>query len=111
MEGKICTPMTRPSCNKSRFALPIFDYPRTQGTVVIGGFVYRGKTIPALAGAYIYGDFGNGRIWMLRHQGRRMTKQGLLLESKRMISAFGEDEQGELYVVDYAGKILKIVLN
>jgi len=111
MEGKICTPMTRPSCDKSRFALPIFDYPRTQGTVVIGGFVYRGKAIPALGGAYIYGDFGNGRIWMLRHQGRRMTKQGLLLESKRMISAFGEDEQGELYVVDYAGKILKIVLN
>jgi len=108
MEGKICTPMLRPSCNQSRYAAPLFDYPRTEGTVVIGGYRYRGRSISALKGAYIYGDFGNGHIWMLRHKGMEVTQQGLLLETGRMISAFGEDKAGELYVVDYAGKVLKI---
>lgn len=109
MEGKICTPMVRPQCDKRRFASPLFDYPRSEGTVVIGGYVYRGSAMPELRGAYIYGDFGNGRIWMLRHQGQKITAHHLLLETNRMISAFGEDGQHELYVVDYAGKILKIV--
>ncbi|MFQ5543428.1 MAG: PQQ-dependent sugar dehydrogenase [Nitrospiria bacterium] len=108
MEGTICTPRVNARCNKSRFSLPLFDYPRSEGTVVIGGYVYRGKAIPKLRGAYVYGDFGNGRIWMLRHQGQKVTDQRLLLETGRMISAFGEDAQHELYIVDYAGKIFKI---
>lgn len=109
MEGKICTPGVKRPCDPSRFAPPLFDYPRSEGTVVIGGYVYRGKAIPALNGAYFYGDFGNGRIWVLRHEGKTVSEHQLLLETDRMISAFGEDKEGELYVVDYNGKILKIV--
>jgi hypothetical protein len=76
---------------------------------VIGGFVYRGRALPDLCGAYVYGDFGNGRIWALRHDGRAVTHQQKLLDTGRSISAFGEDEHRELYVIDYAGEVLKVV--
>ncbi len=109
MEGKICTPGLFLPCDPSRYTAPLIDYPRSEGTTVIGGYVYRGSAIPSLVGAYLYGDFGSGRIWMLRHKGKKVTEQALLLETGRLISAFGEDEEGELYVVDYKGKILKMV--
>ncbi|VAX27293.1 hypothetical protein MNBD_NITROSPIRAE01-1933 [hydrothermal vent metagenome] len=109
MEGTICTPRVDLPCDPSQYAAPIHDYPRGEGTVVIGGYVYRGKTIPRLTGAYIYGDFGNGRIWMLRHDGSTTIQHERLLESERPISAFAEDAEGELYVVDYRGELLKIV--
>ncbi|MBI3804010.1 MAG: PQQ-dependent sugar dehydrogenase [Nitrospirae bacterium] len=109
MEGTICTPGVNPVCDKSRFEPPILDYPRSDGITVIGGYVYRGSAIPFLAGAYLYGDFGSGRVWMLRYDGKKVIEQQLLLDTKRRISSFGEDAARELYLVDYAGEVLKFV--
>src|SRR3989338_9105196 len=109
MEGTICTPGVQSTCDRTGTAPPILDYARSEGTTVIGGPVYRGRALPALCGAYIYGDFGNGRIWALRYDGRTVTRQQKLLETGRSISSCGEDEQRELYVIDYAGEVLKIV--
>ena len=110
MEGTICTPGVNAQCQINGLELPILDYGRSDGTTVIGGYVYRGSEIPSLCGAYIYGDFGNGRIWGLRYNGKSVTEQHLLLETHRKISSFGEDETHELYVVDYEGEILKFGL-
>ncbi len=109
MEGMICTPGIRKDCDPRGMTPPILDYPRSTGTTVIGGYVYRGMAIPALVGHYVYGDFGNGKIWALRYDGTAVRERRLLLATGRNISAFGEDEAGELYVVDYDGEILKIV--
>ncbi|MFY9268134.1 MAG: PQQ-dependent sugar dehydrogenase [Candidatus Manganitrophaceae bacterium] len=109
MEGTICTPAVNPVCDKSRFDPPIVDYPRSEGTTVIGGYVYRGKVIPALAGAYLYADFGNGRVWMFRYDGKSVSDRRLLLETGKNLSSFGADEAGELYLIDYGGNVLKIV--
>ncbi len=109
MEGSICRPGVNRLCDKSPYALPIYDYPRSQGTVVIGGYVYRGFDIPGLKGSYLYADFGNGQISMLKYNNKTVTESQPLLTTNRMISAFGEDEQGELYVLDYRGAVLKIV--
>ena len=108
MEGTICTPGVHPTCDKSLFEPPIIDYPRSEGITVIGGYVYRGKAIPGLAGAYLYGDFGSGRVWALRYDGKAVTAQGLLLESGKAISSFGEDAQRELYLIDYGGEVFRI---
>ena len=43
--------------------LPIVDYDHSEGVTVIGGYVYHGTAISSLAGAYIFGDFSNGKIW------------------------------------------------
>lgn len=110
MEGTICTPGVSPDCDKSGLEFPLIDLTRGRGTTVIGGHVYRGKTIPNLAGFYFYGDFGNGKISGFRYDGKSVTDHRLVLESGRNISAFGEDEQQELYVLDYSGEILKIVI-
>lgn len=89
---------------------PIHEYAHgDDGNSITGGFVYRGTSSPALAGKYIYGDFGSGRIWALSYTGTKETANQLLLDRAASISAFGEDQQHELYVCDYGtGKILKI---
>jgi glucose/arabinose dehydrogenase len=48
------------------FVDPIHCYPRPEGNSITGGFVYRGRSLPALAGTYLFGDWGTGRIWSLR---------------------------------------------
>lgn len=110
MEGTICTPgVNNGNCDKSLYDLPILDYPRSEGTTIVGGYVYRGSAISNLPGAYLYGDFGSGRLWMLRYGANAVSDQRLLLETGKNISSFGEDEQGELYITVYDGEIFKIV--
>jgi glucose/arabinose dehydrogenase len=109
MEGTICTPGVNPNCNKEGFERPILDYPRSEGTVVIGGYVYRGSLHSPLCGVYLYADYGNGRIFGLRYDGMAATDHRILLETQRSITSLGEDEQRELYVVDGAGEVLKIL--
>ena len=107
MEGTHCfNPST--NCNQTGLTLPIHDYPRTDGTTVIGGYVYRGTAVTNLPGAYVFGDFGNGKIWMLQQNNSTWTRTDLLSSGKQ-ISAFGRDSSGELYVVDITGSIFKIV--
>ena len=108
MEGGICTPGVNPSCDQRGLEPPIFDYPTRSGHVVIGGYVYRGISIPALCGGYLYADYGSGNISAFRYDGRT-TAQTTLLESHRHITSFGEDERHELYLVDYQGDIVKII--
>ncbi len=110
MEGTICTPAVNRSCNKSRFEPPIFSYSHPEGFSITGGFVYRGTMIPGLCGVYIYADYVSERIWGLRYDGGRVTRQRELLRARAAVSSFGEDEGGELYVADHrGGRILKIV--
>lgn len=109
MEGNICTPGVAQKCKKKGLKFPILDYPRSEGTTVIGGHVYRGVAMIELRGAYIYGDFGSGKVWGLRYNGKTVALHQLLLQTDRNISAFGVDEQREMYLVDYMGEILKIV--
>jgi uncharacterized repeat protein (TIGR03806 family) len=81
---------------------------------ITGGYVYRGKALPALVGAYIYGDFAHGQIWSLL-QGTDGKYAATLLtgagtgETNLSPSAFGQDQDGEVYVVSYGGRILKMV--
>jgi glucose/arabinose dehydrogenase len=108
MEGLHCfKPAT--GCNMTGLILPIAEYGRSEGVAVIGGYVYRGPGIPALAGSYVFGDFGSGNIWRLTQNNSGAWQRVLLLSSGRNISSFGLDSAGELYVVDYgAGAILKV---
>jgi uncharacterized repeat protein (TIGR03806 family) len=105
-EGKHC--FASSGCEIPGAIDPVAEYGRGDGYSVTGGYVYRGTAIPALSGYYLYGDFGSGRIWALKADSPTPTPK-LVMESGVNISAFGEDNQGELYVVDYRGKVKKIV--
>jgi uncharacterized repeat protein (TIGR01451 family) len=88
---------------------PIAEYQHPQGNAVTGGFVYRGLLYPALQGRYFYADYETGKIWsIVQTTPGSWSNPALELDTSFPISAFGEDEQGELYVVDYSGSIRRL---
>jgi glucose/arabinose dehydrogenase len=98
---------------RDRFVFPIYDYSHHVGESVTGGYVYRGKRYPALVGAYVFGDFVDSWVGAIRTtspSGAKLARPeseiGLHLGAQP--SSFGVDEQGELYVVDYAGAIWQV---
>jgi uncharacterized repeat protein (TIGR03806 family) len=82
------------------FTDPVFDYPRTEGQSITGGFVYRGSAIPALIGKYIFADFRAGRIWALQSDGQGGFTSDLLIDTTFGPTSFGVDQDGELYFTD-----------
>lgn len=101
MEGSHC--YNPPSgCDTTGLTLPLKDYSHSLGSSITGGYVYRGSARPDLAGAYVYGDFGSGRIWMLRYSNGAVLKDSLLLQMPNAISSFGVDQRQELYIVTYS---------
>jgi glucose/arabinose dehydrogenase len=111
MEGNHCYPPTVTTCNMTGLVPPIteYDHSSSGGTSVIGGFVYRGSAIPALVGTYIFGDLSSGNVWGLKEDAGGAWQRTLLLTHNRIVSSFGRDTAGELYLVDYGnGAILHI---
>lgn len=102
----------RGSCTPAGITFPIASYGHDAGNgcAVVGGAVYRGSRSPALAGLYLFGDYCSGRIWTLSAGGAARQRPILVADTSLAISAFGEDEAGELYVADYAsGRIYHLV--
>jgi glucose/arabinose dehydrogenase len=108
MEGFHCTPKINPDCDRAGLDLPVLEYPRDQGVSVTGGYVYRGKAVPALQGVYLYADFGTKRVWGARVRDGRVDEQRELLVAPEPVSSFAEDRAGELYVIGYMGTIWRM---
>ena len=81
------------------------------GISITGGYVYRGKKIPALRGVYVYADFQLGTIWGLRYANGQLTADGMLTppNALRQVASFAEDRAGELYVLSFDGNIYEFV--
>jgi glucose/arabinose dehydrogenase len=94
--------------NLTGLELPIYEYDHTLGIAIVGGYEYHGSAIPALQGAYVYGDYGSGRIWALTLNGTIVASNNLLVASTLTISSFGVDQAGELYVCAFNGKIYRL---
>jgi glucose/arabinose dehydrogenase len=98
---------------------PIFEYPRTEGQSVTGGIVYRGSRLSAYRGRYFFADFISGRVWSIaltldgageaRASDRREHTAELggaaVLGN---VSSFGVDTDGELFIVNYRGSIVRV---
>jgi uncharacterized repeat protein (TIGR03806 family) len=82
---------------------PVVEHPHSDFRSLIGGFVYNGKHLPELAGAYLYGDFDTGRVWGLRYDGKKVTFHQELARTTLRIVCWGEDAAGELYFLDFMG--------
>jgi glucose/arabinose dehydrogenase len=87
---------------------PVIEYGRGDGCTVIGGFVYRGRRIAGLRGAYLYGDYCSGWVRAAR------TRDGKVLEQRDLglevpsLSSFGSDAAGELYALSLAGGVYRL---
>jgi uncharacterized protein (TIGR03437 family) len=100
MEGLECFNPT--SCSPAGLTLPILEYRRNLGVSVTGGYVYRGAASPGVRGTYLFGDFGSGRIWGVWRTAEGWASE-MLLNTNIVISTFGEDHAGEIYLADYSG--------
>ncbi len=85
---------------------PIHTYGRDDGTSVTGGLVYRGTAVPALAGSYLFGDFGSGTVWALGPGDRERVELGVDVEG---LTSFGEDGDGEVWVAGIGGEVQRLV--
>ena len=83
-----------------QFVDPVVEYGHDQGCAIIGGYVYRGKNLPEWQGVYFFGDDCSGNIWGLLHKPDGSWTSQLLFRSSAAISSFGQDENGELYMLD-----------
>jgi glucose/arabinose dehydrogenase len=109
MEGMHCYPPGTATCDMTNKILPIFEYPHADGIAVIGGYFYKGTAISSLANKYIFADL-TGKIWSLTEAPANTWTRANLLSTSLTLTSFGKDAAGELYLVDYNGNILKLVL-
>ena len=106
MEGNHC--FEADTCDQTGLILPIFDYDHSQGCSVTGGYVYRGQLYPELWGNYFVTDYCSGIVWRLFPQGEGWLADPII-DTDLVISTFGEDVNGELYVANYwSGAIFRI---
>ncbi len=106
MEGTRCFD-DRNCAARTDLVRPVYEYGRGDGVSVSGGYVYRGKRFPFLTGVYLFGDYGSGQVWGLRRNGGRWEGQKLI-DTGLPIVAFGEDEDGEMYMVVHNGRVLRL---
>ena len=102
---------------------PLAEYPHSpnqggsgrmdDGKSITGGYVYRGRELPELAGVYVYGDYDTGRIWGLREKDGKAIVSGELIDrvpkAALHIASFGEDRRGELLILAFDGRIHRLV--
>ncbi len=88
--------------------LPVMQYTHDAGCSVTGGYVYRGENLPDLQGQYFFGDYCNGNIWIASANDTDTWASELFMNTEFVISSFGEDSNGELYLVDYKGAIYRL---
>jgi len=107
MEGDQCYAAS--SCNRSGLTLPVYVYNHSNGRCsVTGGYVYRGSLYPKLWGAYLFADYCTGEVWSLQKNASQWVSRLELIQASG-VSSFGEDEAGELYLVNLnQGKVLRV---
>ncbi|MFN0106421.1 MAG: PQQ-dependent sugar dehydrogenase [Bryobacteraceae bacterium] len=106
MEGTRCFDLAG-CASRTELVRPVFEYGRSDGISVSGGYVYRGSRFPFLTGIYLFGDFGSGQIWGMRRDGAAWETVKLVNPGLPVVG-FGEDEAGEQYLVSHNGRILRL---
>ncbi len=107
----------------AKFIEPVFAYNHGEGLSITGGFVYTGKALPDLAGAYVYGDFVLGKVWALKTDDAGKVQSNTLLftspqtpadnpKKKPTVlikpTAFGPDASGEVILLDWNGGLYRL---
>lgn len=85
----------------SGLTFPVVEYSHDEGCSVTGGYVYRGIKSPGLNGTYFFSDYCTGRLWGLRKKSDDSWEWAEFLETGLSVSSFGEDEAGEMYIIDF----------
>jgi glucose/arabinose dehydrogenase len=99
------------SCSQTGLTLPVLEYDHSQGCSITGGYVYRGSAIPSLQGHYLYADYCGTWVRSFRRVGGVATdkqdRPEIAMGSGTV--SFGEDANGELYILNQDGTVARIV--
>ncbi|MDM5179661.1 PQQ-dependent sugar dehydrogenase [Massilia sp. DJPM01] len=110
MEASLC--YNAAICNKSGLTMPAFEYDHgsVNGCSITGGYVYRGKAIAELAGRYFYSDYCGGYLKSFLYKDNSITEQtSWTIPDIDGVQSFGQDGNGELYLIAASGKVYRIV--
>jgi glucose/arabinose dehydrogenase len=89
--------------------LPLFEFDHGDGgCAVTGGVVYRGTAIPELAGAYLFTDYCDGRLRGVRAGDGQVVEEHTFDAEGTELVSFGEDAEGEVYVLSLDGTIYRV---
>jgi len=110
MEAGECYPPGS-GCSSTGLTPPVLEYDHGEGCAVIGGYVYRGTSLPGMLGTYFYGDNCAHWVRSFRFSGGVANEktEWPSLDPGSSITSFGEDAKGEIYVLTGAGGVYKIV--
>lgn len=95
-------------CDTAGITMPVVEYGHDQGCSITGGYIYRGQDYPQLTGVYFYADYCTGFVWALRRGDDGGWRNARVFASDLNIASFGEDEMGELYVLDLGGAVHRL---
>lgn len=97
-------------CDAPPYDMPIHDYSHNDGCSVTGGYVYRGGSSDRMQGIYFYSDYCSGTLWGLQNPNGTGWVNQILAEAGYGQAGFGEDENGELYILDGdSGRVRRII--
>jgi glucose/arabinose dehydrogenase len=104
-----CNPTVLP------LTMPVHEYPHSTDTTlpcsgaVVNGYVYRGTQSAWMYGKEFHADFCTGQVHALWNEGGAWQHAVVYYGEPMEYSAFGEDQAGELYLLDMmGGEIYKI---
>ena len=100
-EGSQCTGIDPALCRTGNYIAPTLEYSHGTGRCsVTGGYAYRGIRFTFIWATYVYGDFCSGEVFTWDG-----VQQRVVVDTNMNIASFGEDEDGEIFVVDLGGTI------
>ncbi|MEO6915920.1 MAG: PQQ-dependent sugar dehydrogenase [Chitinophagaceae bacterium] len=100
MEGTHCHNPAA-GCDTTGITMPISEYPHKEGLSITGGFVYNGKSLPALRNKYVFADW-TGPVFYLTKSGAAWSRGKITLQNipeGTRITSFSQDSSGELYIM------------
>ncbi len=87
------------TCEREGLTPPFAAHTHSELCSITGGYVYRGRALPALVGKYVYANYCTGTIWALSREGDDAGKREVVGYAGGSVGSFAEDADGELYVV------------
>ena len=113
LEGTLCYDPSTNCVPPDNYSPPVAEYEHgtndSNGCSITGGYIYRGAAYPSMQGIYFFADYCSGKVWGLQQEPGTWTSKLLISSSPYSITSFGEDQDGELYLVAHEGNIFKVV--
>ncbi|MEX2143994.1 MAG: PQQ-dependent sugar dehydrogenase [Anaerolineales bacterium] len=93
----------------AKLTMPVAEYEHGSSRCsVTGGYVYRGPALPAWHGVYLYADYCSGEVFGLAQLASGVWESRILYDTSFLVTSFGVDEAGEIYVIDRGGGLYQL---